>query len=123
MKMLAAATSASQAGSAATSPPIQLHVDLEVEPAKAKDIAATFEKTFQPAIRKQPGFVDVKLLKLRSALQGQAPTNMTYRLLISFQTEEQRKTWVATDLHQKVWPAMEKHVKAAKYNILLYDVV
>ncbi len=121
--MILAAASSSSASSAATVQPIQLHLDLELDPAKEKSLTVTYEKTFRPAIRKQPGFVDVRLLKLRSALAGAAPANMAYRLILSFATEEHRKTWVATDLHQKVWPEMEKHLKGAKYTALLYDTV
>ena len=102
---------------------IQLHVDLEVDPAREKEMVESFEKTFRPAIRKQPGFVDVRLLRLRSALAGKAPAGATYRLLISFASEEQRKAWVATDTHQQVWPTIENTLKGAKYSALLYDVL
>jgi len=102
---------------------IQLHVDLEVDPAREKEMVESFEKTFRPAIRKQPGFVDVRLLRLRSALAGKAPAGATYRLLISFASEEQRKAWVATDTHQQVWPTIERTLRGAKYSALLYDIV
>ncbi|MGH9719620.1 MAG: antibiotic biosynthesis monooxygenase family protein [Bryobacteraceae bacterium] len=115
------------AGAAAAVPaqgvdPIQLHVDLDVAPTQQKDFSGTYHKVFRPAISRQPGFVDVKLMKLRSALAGSPPANSNYRLIISFQTEEQRKAWVATDLHQKVWPQMEKHLKS-KYSAILYDLI
>ena len=103
--------------------PIELLLDLEVDPAKEKEMLTNFQNTFRPAIRKQPGFVDVKLMKLRAEMAGKAPANCTYRLLISFQTEEHRKAWVATPLHQKVWPTIENTLKGAKYIALLYDVV
>lgn len=108
--------------SAATNP-IQLHVDLEVDPAREKEMVANYAQQFRPTIRKQPGFADVKLLKLRSAVAGPKPGNATYRLIISFQTEEQRQKWVATDEHQRVWPTIEKTLKGAKYGALLYDPV
>jgi heme-degrading monooxygenase HmoA len=102
--------------------PIQLHVDLEVDPAKEKELLANFRGVFRPAIRKQPGFVDVKLLKLRSALAGKAPENCAFRLLISFQTEALRMQWVKSDDHQKAWPTLEKTLKGVKTIVLLYDV-
>ena len=107
---------------AAASNPIQLHVDLEVDPAKEKDLVANFQKTFQPTIRKQPGFVEVKLLKFRKAMAGAGPAKSTYRLLISFQTEEQRVTWVASDDHQKAWPTIERNLTGAKFTAWLYDI-
>src|SRR5574341_324286 len=103
--------------------PIQLHVDLDVDPAKEKEMLANYRKTFRPAVSKQPGFVEMKLLKLRSALAGPAPANAPYRLIISFQTEEQRQAWFKTDLHQQVWPTIEKTLKGAKYGAVLYDTV
>jgi heme-degrading monooxygenase HmoA len=102
---------------------IQLHVDLDVDPAKEKEMLSNFRSTFQPVIRKQPGFVDVKLLKLREALAGPAPKNAPYRLIISFETEEFRKKWVATDEHQRVWPTIEKTLRGQKYGAVLYDAV
>jgi heme-degrading monooxygenase HmoA len=116
-------------GMAATAAPpapdtaIQLHVDLDVDPAKEKDLVANFKKSFRPTISKQAGFVDVKLLKFREAKVGtKPPGSWSYRLLISFQTEELRTKWVASDDHQKVWPQMEGCLKGAKYAAMLYDV-
>jgi heme-degrading monooxygenase HmoA len=102
---------------------VQLHVDLDVDPAKEKDLLVTFRTHFRPAITKQPGFVDVKLLKLVSAMVGSAPPNTSYRLLIIFQTEEQRKAWVATPTHQQVWPMMEANLKGSKFSAVLFQVV
>lgn len=99
--------------------PIQLYVDMEVDPAREAEMLKNFQQTFKPTISKQPGFVDVKLLKLRSALAGDKP-KANWRLLISFKTEEQRLTWVATDDHQRVWPTIEKTLK--KYSVVLYDI-
>ena len=118
----------SVAGVAAAAPgaakdPIQLHVDLDVVPTKQKDLAKAFHEVFKPTISRQPGFVEVKLLKLKHAVIGQPPANWNYRLLISFQTEEQRQTWVATSDHQRVWPEIEKHLRGAKSGALLYDVI
>lgn len=96
------------------SEPIQLHVDLEVDPAKEAELLKNFKTVFRPAIGKQPGFVDVKLLKTRNA-----PTR--YRLLISFQTEEQRQKWVAADDHQRAWPAIEKTLTGKKFSATLFD--
>ena len=94
--------------------PIELHVDLDVEPTKENDLESTFHTVFQPTISKQPGFVSVTLLKLRAAA-------VTYRLVISFETEEQRVAWVATGDHQRVWPQMEKNLKGVKFTAALWD--
>lgn len=101
--------------------PIQLHVDLEVDPAKEADLVKTFQTVFRPTISRQPGFVDVKLLKLRSIAVG-SPSAPRWRLLISFTTEELRQKWVATEDHQRAWPQMEKNLRGAKFSAALYDV-
>lgn len=122
IKTIAAAGASSAVPSQAAAHSIQLHVDLDVEPTKEKDLVGNFHKIFHPVIAKQPGFVEVKLLKLRSTMAGPAPVNAPYRLLIGFQTEEQRKAWIATADHQKVWPSIEKNLRGAKIAVFLYDV-
>jgi heme-degrading monooxygenase HmoA len=123
LKVIGIAPAAISLQAADAAQPIQLILDLEVDPAKEKELLTNFRNTFRPAIRKQPGFVDVKLMKLRAEMAGKAPANCPYRLLISFQTEDQRKAWVATAVHQKVWPTIEGTLKGSKYIALLYDVV
>lgn len=108
---------------AAAANPIQLHVDLDVDPAKEKELAPNFRKVFRPAISKQPGFVSVRLLKLRQALAGAPPANAPYRLVISFQSEEQRQTWVASEDHKRAWPSIENTLRGAKLVAVLYDTM
>jgi hypothetical protein len=123
LKTLAAALPLAQAVPAAAPPPIQLHCDLELDPAREKEMLANYRKIFLPAISRQPGFVSVQLLKLRAEKQGKAPAGCPYRLVISFQTEELRLKWVATEAHQKAWPTVEDTLKGQKYIGLLYDPV
>lgn len=124
IQTLAAASAAAALSTMEAAPmtAIQLHVDLEVDPAKTKTLETTFKNTFEPVIRKQPGFVDVKLLRFKKAMVGNGPGKFNYRLLISFQTEEHRLKWVASSEHQRVWPEMEKNLTGAKYVPWLYDV-
>jgi len=101
--------------------PIQLHVDLSVDPAKEQEMLNTFHSTFRPAASKQPGFLDVKMLKLRSALAGAAPSGANYRFELTFASEAQRQAWVATPTHQRVWTMIEQTLASKNYTILLYD--
>ena len=103
--------------------PIQLHVDLDVNPAQENEMVSNFRKVFRPTISKQPGFVAVTLLKLRNVMAGDFAKNWNYRLIISFQTEEQRLVWVKTDDHQRAWPTIEKTLRGSKIRVVLYDVV
>jgi heme-degrading monooxygenase HmoA len=101
--------------------PIQLHVDLEIADGREASLVEAFHSVFEPVIRKQPGFMDVRLLRFRQAMKGSPPA-MKFRLLISFETEQQRLSWVASEDHQRVWPAMEANLAGEKYVPVLYDV-
>lgn len=101
--------------------PIQLHVDLSVDPAKEREMLHNFNSVFRPAASKQPGFIGVKMLKLHSALAGAAPSGANYRFVLTFTSEEQRKAWVATATHQQVWPTIESTLTSKEYTVLLYD--
>ena len=120
--MLLANAGAIAAKAAESAHPIQLHVDLTVDPAKEKEMLKNFETVFRPAASKQPGYIDVKMLKLRSAIQGQAPAGVNYRFSLTFQSEELRQKWVASDVHQKVWPTIENLLSTKNYTVLLFDV-
>jgi len=101
---------------------IELHVDLQVDPEKEKQMLEIFHGRFHAAAAKQPGFIDVKMLKLRSALQGSASPNANYRFVLRFQREEQRQAWIATPIHRELWPKIEQTLLSKKYTVLLYDV-
>ncbi len=62
------------------------------------------------------------MLKLRSTLQGKAPAAVNYRFALTFQSEELRQKWVASDLHQKVWPTIENTLSRKDYTVMLFDV-
>jgi hypothetical protein len=62
------------------------------------------------------------MLKLRSALMGEAPAGLNYRFQLVYQSEEMRQKWVASDIHQKVWPTIEKTLSSKNYRVLLFDV-
>src|SRR5512133_975839 len=113
--MLAAGAMSTGAKAADAARPIQLHVDLTVDPAKEKEMVKNFETIFRPAASKQPGYIDVKLLKLRSTLMGKAPDRVNYRFVLTYQSEELRQKWVASDVHQKVWPTIEKTLATKDY--------
>ena len=122
--MLAGAGSLTAAGtlrSATTEHPIQLHLDLSVDPAKEQEMLHNFKTIFRPAASKQPGYIDVQMLKLRSAIQGRAPEGANYRFVLTFESEELRQKWIATAVHQKVWPTVENTLKPKDYSVLLYD--
>ena len=100
---------------------IELHVDLAVDPAREREMLDNFYNVFRPAASRQPGFIEVKLLKLRSSLAGAPPRDANYRFVLIFENEELRQQWVATPTHQEVWPTIANTLANANYTILLYD--
>jgi hypothetical protein len=123
LKTALAAMAASPLVSGADAPKgrIQLHVDLTVLPAKEKQMLEHFHKVFKPAASKVTGYINVDILKLRSTLAGSAPASANYRFILTYESEELRQKWIASDLHQKVWPPMEKMLTHTKYDVILYD--
>lgn len=85
-----------------------LHVNLKVRPDAKRTLEEAYREIFRPAISSQPGFDHVQLLEFDRDQDG-------YRLVIAFQDETAQKKWVATDLHQEVWPKLER-------NCLSYEV-
>jgi hypothetical protein len=120
--MLAAGASAAGAQAVAPGHPIQLHVDLAVDPTKEKELLHNFETIFRPEAAKHPGYISVKLLKLRTAIQGSAPAGINYRFALTYQSEELRQKWVASAEHQRVWPTIENTLSSKNYTVLLFDV-
>jgi hypothetical protein len=120
--MLAAGTSAPSALAAGPGHPIQLHLDMAVDPAKEKEMLHNFKTIFRPEAVKHPGYIDVKLLKLRTALRGSGPAGVNYRFSLTYQSEELRQKWVASAEHQRVWPTIENMLSSKDYTVLLFDV-
>lgn len=120
--MLAAGVGSAVVEAADTAHPIMLHVDLAVDPAKEKEMLHNFKTIFRPAAVKHPGFIDVKMLKLRSAVMGTAPAGVNYRFVLTYASEELRQKWVASEIHQKVWPTIEATLSSRKYTVLLFDI-
>jgi hypothetical protein len=121
--MSAAAVGLALADAQTTPRRIVLHVDLAVDPAKEAEMLHNFHEVFKPAAAKQPGYIDVRLCKLRSALQGAAPRGANYRFELTFQSEELRQKWVASETHKKVWPTIENTLQSKDYTVLLFDSV
>ena len=94
-----------------------------------KENAAAFEKMYYsiyvPAMIVQQGYVGSKLLRLFSddiakTIQAE-PTNYNYQIQISFDTEENRRKWVASEQHKIAWPAASGLAKEFKWRG--YDVM
>jgi len=102
---------------------IQLHGDLSVDRAKEAEMLRYFENVYRPAAMKFEGYLDLSLLKLRSAPAGTAPAGLDYRFSITFQSEELRLKWVASDVHETVWGTFTTFVTTKDFTFLLFDVI
>jgi hypothetical protein len=119
---IASAASARLGAAAGDGGRIQLHVDLAVDPTRENEMLHNFRTIFRPAAARQPGYINVEMLKLRSAVQGTAPPNVNYRFVLTYASEELRQKWVASDTHKKVWPTIEKTLSSTNYTVLLFDI-
>jgi len=103
---------------------IRLYVEMDVAPAREKQLLDLFHNTFVPEAVKHEGYIRVKLLKKRTVLMGSAPANHTFRFELEFESEELRQKWIASAAHQRVWPPVEATMTTTKdYPVVLYDEV
>ena len=135
LEILAIGIAASKDSGLAITKPLErpkamaLQMDFVVD----QENAAAFEKMYYsiyvPAMVVQDGYLSSKLLRLFSddlAKEIQAePTTYNYQIQISFDTEENRRKWVASDQHQIAWPAasgLAKEFKWRGYDVMGDDV-
>jgi antibiotic biosynthesis monooxygenase (ABM) superfamily enzyme len=120
---IAAALASAVMGKGATNHPISLHCDLAVDPGKEKQMLSAFRSSFLPTARKHPGYIDVKLLKLASAIEGKLAAGVNYRFVITYESEALRQKWIASADHQRVWGPLEATLTNKKFSITLFDDV
>jgi heme-degrading monooxygenase HmoA len=90
-----------------------LHVTLTPKSGEGQGLEKDFLGAFKSAITAQPGFKAVNLLR--------PDDGGDYLLSIAFENQALQQTWVATDLHQEVWPTIEKHL--AGYTVRTFSAV
>lgn len=103
---------------------IRLYVEMDVPPAREREMLDTFHNIFVPEAVKHQGYIRVKMLKRRTIVQGTAPANHNYRFELEFESEELRQKWIASAGHERVWPPVERSMTTLKdYPVVLYDEV
>jgi len=104
-------------------------IALQMDFVVAKENAEAFEKMYSsiyvPAMTVQQGYLSSKLLRvfpdnLEKEIQGE-PTTYNYQIQISFDTEENRRKWVASEQHKIAWPVASGLAKEFKWRG--YDVM
>jgi len=120
MGMMLAGAVANAAPAATGGRPIQLHCDLAVDPKREQEMLDNFEKIFRPVARKQPGFIDLKMLKLAAPIRGPKP--LKYRFELTMESEELRQKWIATEAHAKAWPTIENTLTDKNFSVNVFEV-
>ena len=104
--------------------PIVLYCDMPVDPAREQEMLDNYHNHFKPVAEKFPGYIDLKIVKLRKVMQGTPPPkSINYRFQLTFQSEVMRQKWIASDVHKKNWPLIENTLTDKNYQILLTDAV
>ena len=119
------ASKATAAPTSSTQHPIVLYCDLAIDPAREHEMLDAFHNHFKPVAVKHPGYIDLKMLKLRQVIQGgpaPAPT-INYRFQLTYASEELRQKWIASPDHRKYWPMVENTVADKGYLVLLTEEV
>ena len=122
--MLAAGAGLAAAKAQTKGNPIVLYVDMPVDPAKEKLMVKNFHEIFKPAAVKHEGYVDLKIVKIRQTVMGAPPPkSINYRFQLTYQSEELRQKWIASDVHKRVWPTIEDTFTTKDYQVLLCDSI
>lgn len=104
--------------------PIVLYCDLAVDPAREQEMLDAYHNHFRPVAVTFPGYIDLKIVKIRKTLSGQAPpAGVNYRFQLTYESEEARQQWIHSDVHKKNWPLIENTVLDKNYQTLLTDEV
>jgi mannose-6-phosphate isomerase-like protein (cupin superfamily)/heme-degrading monooxygenase HmoA len=104
---------------------IVLQMDFVVTKENAEAFEKMYSSIYVPAMTVQKGYIESKLLRLypdnvEKEIEGEQ-TTYNYQIQISFDTEENRRKWVASAQHQVAWPAASGLAKSFKWRG--YDVM
>ena len=111
-------------GSHRSGKPIVLYCDLAIDPAREQEMLDHYHHDFKPVAEKHDGYIDLKMVKIRSVISGYAPPKgVNYRFQLTYESEEKRQKWIASEVHKKNWPLIENTVLDKNYQTLLTDAV
>ncbi len=104
---------------------IVLQIQLSPDPGREDELDEAVRQRFLPAMSKQPGFVQAFLAgpcsqEVLAAVGAQKPS-FKFQVTALWNSEEERKSWVARDIHQEVFG--EVSGLCAQASALLLDVV
>jgi mannose-6-phosphate isomerase-like protein (cupin superfamily) len=125
LEVLVIGIASNKFGAAAKSKAMALQMDFVVPRENAEAFEKMYHSIYVPAMSVQQGYLGSTLLRLfpddiAKGIQAE-PTTFNYSIQISFDTEENRRKWVASDQHLIAWPAASKLAKEYKWRG--YDVM
>ena len=107
---------------------ILLQIYFKVAKERASDFEKMFAESYVPALRKQHGYIRSALLRLfpenLSKEIEATETEFNYQMELVFDTEENRRKWVASREHATAWPlasGMAKRVAWRGYDVVGTD--
>ncbi|HVX96583.1 MAG TPA: hypothetical protein VHK47_16830 [Polyangia bacterium] len=93
----------------------QLH--FEVADDKRAEFEKTYKEVFEPALKKQKGFQNVKFIRYYAPAQATeieaSPTEMNYQINFVFDSEASRRVWAKSAEHDVAWPKLSGLTKKA----------
>lgn len=93
----------------------QLH--FEVADDKRAEFEKTYKEVFEPALKKQKGFQNVKFIRYYAPAQAAeieaSPTEMNYQINFVFDSEASRRVWAKSPEHDVAWPKLSGLTKQA----------
>jgi heme-degrading monooxygenase HmoA len=105
---------------------LQIHFQIEAE--ATDQFEAMYAARYRPALRKQNGYQESRLLRIFDAATSEqisaAPTRFNYQLELKFSSEQARREWVKSSEHRDVWPvaeALATTVEWRGYDLVEFD--
>ncbi len=97
----------------------------EVADDKRAEFESTYTEVFAPALKRQQGFQNVKLIRFYApavAAEIEAtPTECNYQINFVFDSEANRRVWSKSADHDVAWPKLSGLTKKAQWRG--YDVL
>jgi heme-degrading monooxygenase HmoA len=109
---------------------IVLQIYLTVEAAQAEKFEQMFATNYQPALRKQLGYQESRLLRIFDEATANeiaaSSTPFNYQMELKFSSEEARRDWVRSPEHDEVWLLATTIATTAEwrgYEIIDFDTI
>jgi hypothetical protein len=104
---------------------ILFQIYFEVSEERRGDFERAYAEVFQPALSRQKGFQNARLLRLYpkaqiAEIEGE-PTEFNYQINFVFDTEQSRRKWAVSADHDMAWPEISATATRAVWRG--YDLV